>query len=222
MTGKLVWEDHRWQWVAKAGESLVGTATPFADIFLWDFCAGVSGPIRRGRAATLADAQAAVEAAWSAWLDAAGLVPKGRTPMTGKSPKTGVRLTPTEIGLLHAAIQDAIGWQAGLVDAYRHMPTDPGFTDAKASIKAYRALSAKLFGEPRAKFGCLVDGSRLASIDELREGALASASGAVIASHAATATGAAGGAGGAVGNGSGTATVNGAVNGPDRVTGEAG
>lgn len=51
---------------------------------------------------------------------------------------------------IRQALHDAIGWQAGLVDAYRHMPDAPEYRDALDTIKRYRAILRRRYGTGRA------------------------------------------------------------------------
>lgn len=40
--------------------------------------------------------------------------------------------------ILRSALNDAIGWQLGLVDSYSHMQEDPQYAKAKMMLELYR------------------------------------------------------------------------------------
>jgi len=42
--------------------------------------------------------------------------------------------------IIRLALEDAIAWQQGLLDAHRHMPDDPEVPIIKAQLAAYRKV----------------------------------------------------------------------------------
>ncbi len=55
----------------------------------------------------------------------------------------------TKRRLIISALEDAIGWQHSLSDAYNHMPSEPACVEAQDMMKRYRALLELLRGDRR-------------------------------------------------------------------------
>lgn len=56
---------------------------------------------------------------------------------------------PSTRDLIRDALCDAIGWQEGLADAYRHIPNSPEHAEALAQARRYRTLLKRRYGNAR-------------------------------------------------------------------------
>lgn len=68
---------------------------------------------------------------------------------------------------IRQALYDAIGWQAGLVDAWP--AGSPEREEAVAKIEAYRKILRRRYGDGRMPDEKRFDGAKLVGIDEIRE-----------------------------------------------------
>ena len=55
----------------------------------------------------------------------------------------------TDRQLIRLALYDAIDWQAGLADAYAHIPNAPEREEALSQVRLYRGLLRRRYGEEK-------------------------------------------------------------------------
>lgn len=56
----------------------------------------------------------------------------------------------TDREIVRQALDDAIGWQRDLADAYAHIKDSPERAEALAQIKRYRAVLRRRYGKGRS------------------------------------------------------------------------
>lgn len=66
------------------------------------------------------------------------------------------------------ALHDAINWQRGLADAYRHIEDSPERAEALATIRQYKAVLRKRYGSDRHAGEDRLDGAKLVTLAEIR------------------------------------------------------
>jgi hypothetical protein len=75
----------------------------------------------------------------------------------------------TDRQLIRQALYDAIDWQAGLADAYAHIPNAPEREEALSQVSLYRGLLRRRYGEEKRKGEQMIDAAKSVSIDDLRQ-----------------------------------------------------
>jgi hypothetical protein len=65
---------------------------------------------------------------------------------------------------IRQALLDAINWQAGIVDAYKHMPSDPAWMDAVSQIARYKAILRRRYGKDETDFDSMMRRAKLINI----------------------------------------------------------